>query len=56
MTLRGWLSYLLIALLIVGRNLLVQLVLVGAGGDPLVAVQGNLLLQRVQQISLGWLA
>ena len=44
-TLRGWLSYLLIALLIVGRNLLVQLILVGAGGDPLVAVPGDLLLQ-----------
>ena len=36
--------------------LLVLLVLVGGDGDPLVAVPGKLLLQRVQQISSGYVA
>ena len=36
--------------------LLVLLVLVGDGGDPLVAVPGELLLQWVQQISSGYVA
>ena len=35
---------------------LVLLVLVGGGGDPLVAVPGGLLLLQVQQISSGYVA
>ena len=51
-------SWLLTALLAVGPDLLVRLVLVDVNGDPLVAVLGDLLLQRgaaTQCMLVSWL-
>ena len=49
-------SWLLTVLFAVGPDLLVRLVLVDVAGVPLVAVLGDLLLQRVLQLCVCWSA